>query len=307
MNQIDINLQKDTKATKKKLGNHMVKLFSESGESRGYYSKKNRINDLTGREWKYWTRSVINRPYPINLQHKLRSEHGGQKPPELCRDLIDIFSKEGQIVLDPFAGVGGTLLGATLCDRSAVGIEIVQRYVDIYREVCRREGLEEQTMICGDSLDKLDAYVDQGRQFDFVLTDVPYWNMDSVKRSKGKFKRVGEKAIEVRKTKLRAFPAAQFKSKQEWLEQLSLIFEKTAMVLKKNHYLAVFIGDMYNKKQYHFLSADLADLLRSLKLTMKANIVWYDVSKSLHIYGYLYEYIPSMIHQNVLIFRNERE
>jgi hypothetical protein len=35
-------------------------------------------------------------------------------------------------------------------------------------------------------------------------------------------------------------------------------------------------------------------------------LIWYDVSKSLHIYGYQYEYIPSMIHQNILVFRKER-
>jgi hypothetical protein len=29
------------------------------------------------------------------------------------------------------------------------------------------------------------------------------------------------------------------------------------------------------------------------------------VSKKLHLYGYQYSYIPSMIHQNVLVFRKE--
>ena len=40
-------------------------------------------------------------------------------------------------------------------------------------------------------------------------------------------------------------------------------------------------------------------------LTMKANIVWYDVSKSLHVFGYPAAYVPSMIHQNILIFRRD--
>ena len=67
----------------------------------------------------------------------------------------------------------------------------------------------------------------------------------------------------------------------------------------------VFIGDMYNNKEFHFLSSDVAQMLQRLGLTMKANLVWYDVSKKLHIYGYQYEYIPSMVHQNILIFRKE--
>ena len=48
----------------------------------------NTLNDLTGAEWKFSTKSVINKPYPVNMQHKLRSQHGGQKPPQLCADLI---------------------------------------------------------------------------------------------------------------------------------------------------------------------------------------------------------------------------
>ena len=86
-------------------------LHDAEGNSRGWYSEANRVNDLTGREWVFWSRSVITKPYPPNLQHALRNRHGGQKPPELCADLVRAFSKQGQRVLDPFMGVGGVLLG----------------------------------------------------------------------------------------------------------------------------------------------------------------------------------------------------
>ena len=108
------------------------------------YNEKNKLNNLTGSEWKFSTKSVINKVYPINMQHKLRSEHGGQKPPELCADLIKIFTKENQLVLDPFMGVGGTLLGASLVNRKAVGIDLNSRWIEIYKEVCKLEKMEEQ-------------------------------------------------------------------------------------------------------------------------------------------------------------------
>lgn len=54
---------------------------------------------------------------------------GCQKPPELCADLIKIFTKENQLVLDPFMGVGGTLLGASLVNRKAVGIDLNSRWL----------------------------------------------------------------------------------------------------------------------------------------------------------------------------------
>ncbi|GAH78140.1 unnamed protein product, partial [marine sediment metagenome] len=75
-----------------KNSNDKIELFNEKGNSRGFYSKKNRLNDLTGKEWQYWSKSVINKSYPPATQHKLRNKHGAPKPPQLCADLIQIFT-----------------------------------------------------------------------------------------------------------------------------------------------------------------------------------------------------------------------
>ena len=162
--------------------NDKKELYTEDGKSRGFYSSKNRLNDLTGKEWQYWSKSVINKTYPINFQHKLRNQHGGQKPPQLCADLIKVFTKKGMRVLDPFAGVGGTLLGATLCERKAVGIEINKKWANLYHQVCELENLEPQDMRIGDSKELLKK--EKKESFDFILTDVPYWNMDKTKKVK---------------------------------------------------------------------------------------------------------------------------
>ncbi len=282
-----------------------VELFDKTGRSKGFYSTRNRLNNLTGKEWVYWSKSVITNIYPPNLQHKLRSQHGAQKPPDLCADLIRVFTKERETVLDPFAGVGGTLLGATLSGRRAIGVELDLKWIDIYREVCRREKMPEQIIIEGDSRDELTKLADEGIEVDMILTDVPYWRMDKVTKSKGQFKKVGERARANRRSKLTSFNGLSYSTKSEWLEQMREIFKKAVSVLKPMGYIAIFIGDMYNGGQYHFLAADLAAALETLPMTMKANLTWYDVSKSLHVYGYLYEYIPSLIHQNVLIYRKE--
>jgi hypothetical protein len=281
-------------------------ILDDEGKSRGFYSESNRVNDLTGREWVFWTRSVITKPYPPSLQHVLRNEHGGQKPPELCADLLRVFTKAGQTVLDPFMGVGGVLLGATLSGRSAVGIDINQRWIEIYREVCQREGLPTQEALVADSREGLRLL--SGRTFDCVLTDVPYWKMDTAARSRGTYKRVGEKARPARASKLSTFHEGEYASKDEWLRSMGTIFRLCADLLRPEGYLVTFIGDMYRENSYHCLSADLAGELSSIPgLNWKANLVWYDVSKKLHLYGYQYSYIPSLIHQNVLVFRKERQ
>ena len=279
-------------------------LLDADGSSRGFYSEDNRVNDLTGREWVFWTRSVITKPYPPNRQHSLRSQHGGQKPPDLCADLLRVFTKEGQAVLDPFMGVGGTLIGASLCGRKAVGIEVNPKWIDIYRQVCAKEGLAEQETVAADARDALASMTD--RTFDCVLTDVPYWKMDTAPRSRGTFKRADGQAKPVRASKLSAFQQSEYASKAEWRAHMGEIFAGAAALLRPNGYLLSFIGDMYRDNEYHCLSAELAGVLARIPgLVWKANLVWYDVSKKLHLYGYQYSYIPSLIHQNVLVFRKE--
>lgn len=297
------SLSQNSPSTKKpRIYGDKIELFDKEGNSRGFYSLKNRLNDLTGKEWQYWSKSVINKQYPPNLQHKLRSKHGAQKPPQLCADLIQAFTKKGQSVLDPFMGVGGTLLGAGLCKRVATGIEINPKWIEIYYKVCKLERIKKQRAICGDSKVVLKRL---RKKFDFVLTDVPFWKMDKVKKSKGKFKKVGEETKKPLVSKLSKFNNQEAQTKSEWENEMRQVFNLTMTLLKNKGYLAVFIGDMYWNGRYHFLSNDLANILGSIGYIPKANLIWYDVSKKLRIYGYQYEFIPSMIHQNILVFRKE--
>ncbi len=284
----------DDVENKTKKGNSQSK---DKGQKAQTYDQRNKLNDLTGAEWQYSTKTVISKIYPSNMQHKLRAQHGGQKPPELCRDLIKIFTKSGQTVLDPLAGVGGTLLGASLCDRRAIGIELNQKWIDIYKEVCRLEKLTEYPIICGDANLKLKEIGDG--TIDFILTDVPYWIMDQLTHTRSDSAE--------RKSNLSKFNDKDLQTKEEWLQEMKNIFESAQHALKTNGYMAVFIGDMYRGKEYHFLSAELAKAISQIPgYVLKSDIIWHDDSKMLHIYGYPFAYIPSLIHQHILIFRKER-
>ncbi len=282
-------------------------------EGRGIYDERNRVNDLTGKEWKYATKSVIAEGYPPAIGHDLRSEHGGQKPPRLCAELIGRFSKAGDTVLDPFAGVGGTLLGASLCEhegtgcREAIGFERTRRWVEIYETVLKRENderaergeppLASQEMRhgdCAELIETLEASVD------LLLTDVPYWNMDELEQTRNE--------AATRESSLGAFDdgegAGRARAKDGWLADMRAKFDQFADAVTPGGYVVVFIGDMYRGGSYEFLSADLARTLEAVpSFTLKSNLVWYDPTKDLHVYGYPFSFVPSMVHQNVLVFR----
>lgn len=50
--------------------------------------------------------------------------HPTQKPVNLLKTLIQIFTDEGDVVIDPVAGSGSTLIAAIECNRKAFGFEI---------------------------------------------------------------------------------------------------------------------------------------------------------------------------------------
>ena len=74
----------------------------------------NSLNELSGEEWLYFTKSIWSTAYPSELGHAARRRHGANKPPRLMARLIEFFTTTGELVLDPFAGVGGTLLGVAI-------------------------------------------------------------------------------------------------------------------------------------------------------------------------------------------------
>lgn len=54
--------------------------------------------------------------------------HPTQKPVPLLRNLIELFSDKGDVVIDPCAGSGSTLLAASQCGRRAYGFEIKKEF-----------------------------------------------------------------------------------------------------------------------------------------------------------------------------------
>lgn len=63
-----------------------------------------------------------------------KTEHPCQIPLELMKTIIAISTNEGDTILDPFAGSGTTILAAKALGRSAIGIEVDEKYVTLARE-----------------------------------------------------------------------------------------------------------------------------------------------------------------------------
>jgi len=65
--------------------------------------------------------------------------HPTQKPVPLLKKLIEIFTDVGDVVIDPVAGSGTTLLAAEQLGRKSYGFEITRKFVDGFYDILAKE------------------------------------------------------------------------------------------------------------------------------------------------------------------------
>ena len=63
-----------------------------------------------------------------------KAVHPTEKPVELIKALIENSTKENEIVLDPFVGIGSTPLACLESNRNFIGYELDPKYFDIAQQ-----------------------------------------------------------------------------------------------------------------------------------------------------------------------------
>jgi DNA modification methylase len=275
------------------------------------YHLANQLNDLSGGEWTFFLNSVISTRYstagPESYAHHIRKIHPSPKPPQLMRQIIEFFTKENEIVFDYFMGVGGTLLGASLSNRRAIGVDLSQQYIDAYKDANAELDLDEQKTIRADSMKLLSNPKDllkalDGEKFSLIAIDPPYGDMMN-----------REKTGETAKRKLDTAPTP-FTNLSEDLGNLQIeefypVFKNSVVDalphLKLKGHVVVFIKDLQpDKANTNLLHARVIEDLNSIDgLQYLGTKIWADQSVNLYPYGYPHAYVANQIHQYIMIFR----
>lgn len=94
--------------------------------------RKRTFNKLTAKEWASLSRNVWNDLSSPREKHHL--DHGAVYPLKLAKRIITIYSKEGDLVFDPFVGTGTTVIAAYKLNRSGLGIELVDKYAKVAKK-----------------------------------------------------------------------------------------------------------------------------------------------------------------------------
>ena len=78
---------------------------------------------------KDWEQELWNIPN-VKSNHPEKTEHPCQYPVELVERCVLALTNKDSWVLDPYAGVGSTLIASIKNDRNAIGVEKEKKYVD---------------------------------------------------------------------------------------------------------------------------------------------------------------------------------
>ena len=74
-----------------------------------------------------------------DMKHKEIRYHPTQKPLKLMRKLIEMFTKENDIILDPFMGCGSTGIECQRLKRRFIGFELNKEYFEIASERIKQQ------------------------------------------------------------------------------------------------------------------------------------------------------------------------
>ena len=254
-----------------------------------------RLNDLTGKEWVLLTKSWF------VLRGKLRKNdvinHPAKYPEELAEKFIKFFTKSGEIVFDPFMGVGSTGVASNSLDRKCCGIEINSDFYDV---ATNRVGSED--IILGDSREVKNYKV---KDVDFIMTSPPYWNILKKKRGNSDSQHTQRK-----NKNLKLYYSddendlGNIEDYDEFLNELSKVFKNCFGILKKNGYMVVVIQNFRNSDgHYVTLAWDLVKKIEQCGFSFEGEQIWCQDDKQLGIWGYPSKFISNVHHHYCLVFR----
>lgn len=299
---------------------------------RGTPHPGNTLNELSGEEWLYFTKSIWGTAYPSELGHERRKAHGANKPPRLMCRLIEFFTRSGELVLDPFAGVGGTLLGAAIAQgpRRALGIELEPRWIAVYEAVvgdllAQRDGLgpiladvgpsdpggartfdpSGLELRHGDALAVLPTLPEGS--VDFIATDPPYNVQLPLTMAGGKLAETyANRRTDYAMVTDDPADLANSPDYPTFLDRMEAVLAECRRVLRPGRYAAVIVRDAYQDGRYLFTGADLAARAAAVGLVPKGDLVWYQAGTRLRPYGYPKVFVPNIAHQHILVLRREK-
>jgi DNA modification methylase len=270
---------------------------------------KNKLNDLNGKEWLKLTKSFW-------LSEKCADDKDAMKHPApfLIRDiekLISMFTKEGMVIFDPFAGSGTTLIASANLKRYGIGIDLNQEYKELALERLNKKKYytpDNFDYKVGDSTYEIE-YVQE--KIHYIVTSPPYHNIlknngNGLRQSKSNSYRIGAR-IGVEYYTDYPNDLGNQKTYHDFLNLLQNIMEKSFEKLENKKYCSIIISDFTVDKKETNVQGDIVRIMRDIGFEFVGTIILLQNNKPLYPFGYPSTFVINHHHQNIINFRKNIE
>ena len=264
--------------------------------------KMKRANELDGKTWL---------KYSISIWDDLRKSkeemnlgHPAMFPSDLAQRLIECFTnEEGRLVLDPFVGIGSTLVAAKTLGKDAVGIEISPEFAALaetqVKQTIPYKGKSDVKVHIADSRE-LYKYI-APNSVDMVITSPPYWDILLEKRTADSKEQRDYGDTEADLGKIRDY--------DKFLLELKKIFEQVYGVMKPKSYCCVIVMDLRKKNRFYPYHIQATQFMEEIGFIFDDMIIWDRGQEynNLRPLGYPTVFRINRIHEFILIFQKPSE
>ncbi len=272
-------------------------------------SVTNKLNNLSPKEWLKFQKSwFVHNPPP---RQKKVMRHPAKFPETLAMEFITFFTKVDEVVFDPMAGTGSTLMAALRTGRRSYGIELNPAYAEIARQVIdeERQNMGSATelackLITGDAAKTTEiAMSHEFPLINYVFTSPPYWDMLHARgATTQKNRRIAED--------LDVFYSddpndlGNIDDYEQFIERLTQIYMDMQPIIRPGAYLTIIVKNIKKGGKIYPLAWDLARRLGAT-YTLKDEKIWCQDNQRLSPYGMGNAWVSNTFHHYCLQFRNE--
>lgn len=267
-------------------------------------TSRRKANELDGKTWLQYSISIWNDVKKST--EEIRLKHPAMFPVQLVKRLLEVFTtKEKDKVLDPFMGVGSTLIAAQQLNKNGFGFEISKKYIEI-----AESRISNQTQMFASNDVKQEIHLADARRIDeylgkesidICITSPPYWDILSEKRT-ADYKEIKDyDEIENNLGNIHNY--------ERFLKELKVIFEKVYTILKRGSYCIVVVMDLRKKSKFYPYHLDVVNFMKEVGFVLDDIIIWdrRNEYSELRPLGYPSVFRVNKIHEYLLIFQKPQD
>jgi DNA modification methylase len=253
----------------------------------------NNLNCMTAKEWLKSQLGVWQFYYEgRDIRNKVL--HPATFPISLAKKVIELFTHEGELVLDPFVGAGTVLVAAQDVNRNAVGFDLQEGYIRLCEARLQSNNFfnKAQQVAVHDDARSIPCYL-MPESVGLIWTSPPYANL--LNRSRKNKSRRDRDNGQLGKVEQYSQDPRDLgtKSIEEYTQEMGLIYEALLPLLRPKGHCVINVPDMWWENQRITIHVALIEELRRRGYELRNVIIWdrTNIVNRIGIFGWPSNYI----------------